>query len=95
MNITDMKVMHCMGGMPEFDRTGIYPNYIVFSSRSLRRSWRFKLKRKVQVGVLKIKGVIAFNYKVTPSTFKIQPVKNGIPASDWQKIKDVGMILYD
>ena len=31
------------GGSMEFERTGIYPRYILFYSSELKRNWRFKL----------------------------------------------------
>jgi hypothetical protein len=32
------------GGYLEFEKKGIIPRYLVFHSRELRRTWRFKQK---------------------------------------------------
>lgn len=34
----DLTVTHRMGGMMEFKETGIYPDYLIFSSASLKRA---------------------------------------------------------
>lgn len=61
----DIFVTHQMGGMIESLKTGAYPDYIIFSSTSLKRTWRIKRKNKIQKGVLKVKGEIFFNYIFT------------------------------
>ena len=71
------------GGRLEFERTGVYPEYLLFHSPSLKRNWRFKLKSKKQTGVLKVNGIVAFYYSYIDSECNIQKVKDGIPVSGW------------
>ena len=33
------------GGMIAFEKTGIYPEFLQFNSKSLKRTWRFENER--------------------------------------------------
>ena len=72
-----------MGGMMEFERTGVYPEYLVFKSKTHHRTWRFKRKEKTQEGILKIKGEVICHYIFKDRGCKIQEVKNGIAVGEW------------
>ena len=39
--------------MREFERTGVYPEYLLFTLPGTRQSWRVKVKKKPQTGNLK------------------------------------------
>ena len=79
----DLTVTHQQGRRFEFEKTGIYPEYLLFYSPSLKRNWRFKLKSKKQTGVLKVNGIVTFNYTYNDSECNIQEVKDGLPVSEW------------
>lgn len=72
------------GGMIEFEKTGILPNFLVFISRELRRTWRFKLKADTQIGVLKVNGEIAFHYHYDDLGCKMQAVNDGVVGEQWE-----------
>ena len=38
--------------MREFERTGIYPEYLLFNLPGTRQSWKVRIKQKPQEGVL-------------------------------------------
>tara|TARA_R110002020_G_scaffold83633_3_gene207831 strand:+ start:1146 stop:1427 length:282 start_codon:yes stop_codon:yes gene_type:complete len=82
MNI-DLTITHQQGGMREFQRTGVYPNYLIFYSPTYKRTWKFKLKKESKEGELKIKGTVVYNYKFDESGCEIQEVKDGVPVSKW------------
>ncbi|POY34702.1 hypothetical protein C3K47_18890 [Solitalea longa] len=90
----DIKLTFRQGGMWEFEKTGIYPEYLIFSSKSLNRSWRYKKQMHIQKGSLKVKDEIICNYIFDSNGCKIQEVKNGIPCRQWVAI-DVFFELCD
>ena len=55
--VTDITLTIQSGGMIAFEKTGIYPEFLLFHSAQLRRIWRFKQVNKIQNGVLKVDGV--------------------------------------
>jgi hypothetical protein len=50
------------GGMREFEKTGVYPEYLLFYLPDYKRSWRLKLRKKNQNGFLKLNGENQFEY---------------------------------
>jgi hypothetical protein len=80
---SEIIVTHSMGGMMEFDRTGIYSNTLRIKSNKLNHTWRVKVNENRHPYVLKIKGSIVYQYAFDESGFSIQEVVNGImmPAS--------------
>ena len=78
-----MTVTHQMGGMLEFQRTGVYPNKLIVHSMKYNQTWRIKVKNDIQTGVLNIKKVPVYNYKFDDKGFFYQKLENGVAASDW------------
>lgn len=70
------------GGMLAFEKTGIYPEFLLFHSAQLGTSWRVKLRSEKQNGFLKLKGQIAFHYYFDDDSCKIQSVANGVVTSE-------------
>jgi hypothetical protein len=70
-------------GMIEFEKTGVYPQYLLFHSPKLGRTLRFKQTGGVQNGVLKVNGQIAFNYFFDESGGKMQTVTDGVVIDEW------------
>tara|TARA_R110000744_G_scaffold290016_1_gene400812 strand:- start:3789 stop:4022 length:234 start_codon:yes stop_codon:yes gene_type:complete len=50
------------GDCYEFEKTGIYPRYLLFYSKKLKKRWRFKLKGESQSGVLNVNKIPVFKY---------------------------------
>lgn len=72
------------GGSIAFEKTGIYPEFLLFHSAKLKRSWHFKQTKDTQNGVLKINGQIAFHYFFDGSGCKMHSVINGIVGEEWE-----------
>jgi hypothetical protein len=82
--VRDITLSIQSGGMLEFEKTGIYPEYLLFHSLQLRRTWRFKQLKEVQNGVLKVNGQIAFNYFFDDKGCKIQTVTGSVVIDEWE-----------
>jgi hypothetical protein len=82
--VRDITLSIQSGGMLEFEKTGIYPEYLLFHSLQLRRTWRFKQLKDIQNGVLKVNGLIAFHYFYDESGCRIQTVTNGVVIDEWE-----------
>lgn len=82
----DIFVTHIMGGMLEFQKTGIYPNKLRISSLKYDHVWRIKVIDEIQSGVLRIKRVAVYNYVFDEKGFRIQEVKDDQPISNWDEI---------
>lgn len=81
--VRDITLSIQSGGMIEFEKTGICPEYLLFPSPKLRRTWRFKQLKNIQNGVLKVNGQIAFHYFFDESGCKMQTVKDGVVKEEW------------
>ena len=71
------------GGMREFERTGIYPEYLLFNLPGTRHSWRIRIKEKPQEGFLKSKGKIAYHYSFDGDLCKTRIVNEDGSLSNW------------
>jgi hypothetical protein len=58
---SEIIVTHSMGGMMEFDQTGIYPNTLRIKSNKFNHTWRVKVNANHHPNVLKIKGSIVLS----------------------------------
>ncbi|WP_163397543.1 hypothetical protein [Flavobacterium fluviatile] len=92
--INDLRLTYQTGGCIALERLGYIPNYLIFYSASLKRSWRFELKSKKQNGVLKINGVVAFEYSFNDLDCKMKSIRGGKVIKEW-KIKEIAMVLND
>ena len=70
----DLFVTHTMGGMMEFEKTGIYPNKLRISSIKYNHVWRIKITEESQSGMLKIKRVPVYFYVCNEVGVTIQEV---------------------
>lgn len=73
------------GGMREFERTGIYPEYLLFNLTGTGQSWRVKIKNKPQHGVLKSRGVVVYEYSFDGHFCKFRKVKPDASFSKWME----------
>ena len=82
------------GGYLEFEKTGIIPRFLVFHSRELRRTWRFKQTKDTQNGVLKVNGKIAFYYFFDSLGCIMQSVTDRVVGEEWE-VEEMLMELRD
>lgn len=73
--------------MHEYQRTGIYPNYLEFYSASLKKTWRHKLKSETKSGDLILNGKTIFKYVYSEGICKVQKVVNDIPSTEWVEVQ--------
>lgn len=92
--IKDITLSIQSGGMIEFEKTGVYPEFLVFHSAKLRRIWRFKQVNEIQNGVLKVNGQIAFHYFFDGMGCKMQSVTDGVVTDEWE-IEEILMEFRD
>jgi hypothetical protein len=78
----DLFVTHTMGGMMEFEKTGIYPNKLRISSMKYDHVWRIKITEESQSGMLKIKRNPVYFYVCSEEGFTIQEVVDGLVQDD-------------
>ncbi len=78
----DLFVTHTMGGMMEFEKTGIYPNKLRISSIKYDHVWRIKITEESQSGLLKIKRAPVYFYVCDETSFTIQEVVYGVVQED-------------
>jgi hypothetical protein len=93
-NIKDITLTIQRGGMIAFEKTGVYPEFLVFNCKSLKRTWRVKLKDDKQQGILKRNGVVAFTYFFDGLGCKMENVVNGVVVQDWN-IEEIVMEMRD
>jgi hypothetical protein len=92
--ISSTKLSIHSGSSIEFVKTGILPEFLVFHSSQLRRTWRLKLKEDKQNGVLKVNGQIAFHYFFDGLDCKMQTVLDGIVSAEWV-VEEIVMEMRD
>jgi len=89
----DITVTHQMGGSMEFEKTGIYPDYLIFSSKSLKRTWRFRRTTGLQTGVLEVNGKACYNYTFDETECKVQEI-NDVAPNPWKQL-GILVMMYD
>jgi len=80
-----LEITFQQGGMREFERTGIYPEYLIFNLPGTRHSWRIRIKGKPQEGVLKIKGKSVYHYSFDGDLCKTRTVNEDGSLSNWEE----------
>ncbi len=80
-----MEITHVQGGMREFERTGIYPEYLFFNLPGTGRHWTIKIKQTPQTGVLRSKGSILYEYNFDGNVCKFRKVKNDGSFTAWRE----------
>lgn len=90
-----LEVTHVQGGMREFERTGIYPEYLLFNLPGTRQSWRIRIKQIPQKGILKSKGKILYEYSLEEQGCKFRKVKSDGSFSKWMFPEDMIIQMRD
>ncbi|MCY2687993.1 hypothetical protein [Salinimicrobium sp. TH3] len=71
--------------MREFERTGIYPEYLLFNMPGTRQSWKIKIKHTPQKGVLNSKGKVLYEYSFDENFCKFRKVNADGTYSEWME----------
>lgn len=82
-HLAGFEVTRIQGGMAEFTKTGIYPDYLYFDSGYYRHKWKQKCNSDHQEGSLKLTGRIVFEYKLSEKTCKIRAIHDDLSFSEW------------
>jgi hypothetical protein len=90
----NVELMIVEGGMIEFEKTGIYPRYLVFYFPILKKKWRVKLRADNQKGFLYSKGKPAFEYCFNDCDCKIKNLSFK-DNNSFYSIENISSIIYD
>ena len=90
-----LTVIHQQGGMREFEKTGIYPGYLLFNLPGTRKIWRIKIKEKPQSGFLKCKGNVVYEYKFDGCNCKLRSVNDDYTFSEWKEPEIMSNMMID
>lgn len=92
--VNDLSIRRIQGGMREFQKTGIYPDNIIFTSWQLDKSWKQKVKADNQFGCVKMDGIVIFNYRLLEDHCEIQIVQDASSDAKWIK-KEISITMCD
>ena len=90
-----LSVTHQMGGLMEFQKTGVYPEKLIIHSLKHEHVWRIKVRKDIQTGTLSIKKIPFCNYNFDGKSFCFQKLENGIAVSDWILIEAMMIEMAD
>ncbi|MBZ9730393.1 hypothetical protein LB467_11920 [Salegentibacter sp. JZCK2] len=90
-----LEITHIQGGMREFERTGIYPEYLLFNLPGTRQNWRIRIKQTPQEGVLKTKGKALYEYSFDGNWCKYRIVNDDGSFSEWRGSDDMIIEMRD
>lgn len=91
----NLEITHIQGGMREFERTGIYPEYLLFNLPSTRQNWMIKIKQTPQEGVLKSKGKVLYEYSFNGDVCKFRQVKSDGSFLNWKEPESMIIEMRD
>ncbi|MGB7841878.1 MAG: hypothetical protein WBL21_03745 [Salinimicrobium sp.] len=91
----ELEITLQQGGMREFERTGIYPEYLIFHRPGTRSTWRIKIRNKPQMGVLKSKGKVVYEYSFDGNFCKFRKVKADGSFSAWKTPESMSFEMRD
>lgn len=90
-----LEITHIQGGMREFERTGIYPEYLLFNMPGTRQSWRIRIKQTPQQGFLKSKGKSLYEYRFDGNRCKYRSATTDASFSNWKEPLFITSVLRD
>ena len=90
-----LEVTHVQGGMREFERTGIYPEYLLFNLPGTRQNWKVRIKQTPQNGFLNSKGKVLYEYSFDENFYKFRKVKSDDSFSEWLVPDSVSIEMTD
>ena len=83
------------GGMREFEKTGIYPEYLLFNLPGTEQNWRIKIKNKPQVGFLRSNRKKLYEYSFDGQFCKLRKIDSNGTFSKWMEPKSVTIEMRD
>lgn len=81
--------------MREFERTGIYPEYLLFNLPGTRQNWRMRIKETQQQGFLKSKGKVMYEYIFDEGYCKFRKQKSDGSFSEWMEPEFMMSVMRD
>lgn len=90
-----LEITYQQGGMREFEKTGIYPEYLLFKLPGTRCNWRIRIKEKPQSGVLKSKGKPVYEYTFDGNLCKFRSVNEYGTFSEWMEPEIMSTMMLD
>lgn len=90
-----LKITQIQGGMREFERTGLYPEYLLFNLAGTRQNWRVKIVQTPQQGVLKSKGKTMYEYSFNGHSCKYRKVIEDGILSKWMEPEIMISVMRD
>jgi len=81
--LKELTITHHQSGIREFERTGIYPEYLIFNLPGTCQNWRIRIKEKPQEGFLKSKGKSVCHYSFDGDLCKTRIVNEDGSLSNW------------
>ena len=91
----ELEITHVQGGMREFERTGVYPEYLLFNLPGTRQNWKVRIKQTPQNGFLKSKGKVVYEYRFKEHSLKLRKVKSDGSFSEWMQPESVSIEMRD
>lgn len=64
-------ITHTQGGISEFKKTGVYPNYLIFYSDKQKKKWKHKFNGIKKEGKLISGGKLLYYYSIDESDWKV------------------------
>ena len=92
-NMDDLTVIREQGGMREFIKTGIYPDYVVFYSAKLKKRWRQKVVKENQNGHVKSNGIVIFKYELSDNGCRVHFILENTTNSNWINLDVINMMF--
>ena len=81
--------------MREFEKTGVYPEYLLFNLPRTRQNWRVRIKEKPQSGALKSKEQPIYEYSFDGTRCKFRTVNKDGTFSKWMEPEIINIIMID
>ena len=81
--------------MCEFEKTGIYPEYLFFNLPGTRQNWNIRIKQTPQEGVLKSKGKTMYQYSFNGHSCKYRKVIKDGSFSEWMEPEFMMSVMRD
>lgn len=91
----NLEITFVQGGMREFERTGIYPEYLLFNFVGTKQHRRVKVKNKPQKGILKSKGIPVYEYSFDGHLCKFRKVNTDASFSKWMEQEFMSIEMRD
>ena len=91
----NLEITHIQGGMRQFERTGIYPEYLLFNLPGTRQNWMIRIKQTPQKGFLKSKGKILYEYDFDGRRCRFRTVNADGSSSKWREPEAMSIEMRD